>query len=107
MTPTTDLMREWLHVGDGEEFSVEWEPGGATVRARGMKWHLEWNAENEIRLDGAYKDAWTWEYRRELKDMAESAKGAESSGTANKKKACKPCEAARRRREERRRMWNR
>lgn len=105
MTPTTDLMREWLHVGDGEEFSVSWEPGGATVTARGMKWHLEWNDSHEIRLDGAYKDAWTWEYRRELKDMAEIAK--EPAAPADRKKTCKPCEAARRRREERRRMWNR
>lgn len=74
--PSKDMLRSWFHVAPSEEFSVEFDGNAAKVRARGRNWLVTWSTDGKVRLDGEYRDAWTWEYRRDLK------------------KGCGPCQRA-------------
>lgn len=65
--PDDDMARGWFHVAPGEEFSVSWKEYEAHVRARGHEWELTWTIDGKVYLNGNYRDAWTWEYRRGLK----------------------------------------
>lgn len=65
--PGDELVRSWLHLSDSETFEAAWADKSCTVLARGCEWSIEWNDSGEVKLDGRYRDSWTWEYRRWLK----------------------------------------
>lgn len=65
--PTEEMVRGWLHAGKGEEAAMKWSDYAVDVQARGMTWHITWDVGGQVYLDGEYRDAWTWEYRKGLK----------------------------------------
>lgn len=78
--PAEGMVRSWLHVADGEDFSLE--PKGEraySAHARGLEFEVSWTWDGRVYLDGAYMDSWTWEYRYDMKkDCGECRKALDS-----------------------------